>query len=302
MSFYQISLRRLSLALIAASLLDAVIELVSYHFFRSAEPEILTLLQTPTGICLKDAIGILSGLLALAAHRTERQLAWIFRGELLLLVAVILLIPFSMNGRIINRIDGLIDVILVLMLLQLYTLLQLKRDDRHWQRVCRSEPTTLDLKLIDSQQWFNSLRVGPTLALNEEVSALVDRFLATAATPQPLEITIRCAEPISEPLQNIMDEVFATHYEEEVRRVNGYLESRYRRAVMLVVVSLIAVTIWTRVFLASTTSVVCAILSNFAGFSLWQIGTTYFERSDGYKSLLRMMIAREAKISFLARS
>jgi len=99
-----------------------------------------------------------------------------------------------------------------------------------------------------------------------------------------------------------MQEVFTTHYEDEVRRVNGYLESRYRRAVMLVIVSLIAVTLWTRIFLSSTTSVVCAILSNFAGFSLWQIGTTYFERSDGYKSLLRMMIAREAKLSFLTRS
>lgn len=302
MDFYQISLRRISLALIVASLLDAVVELVSYYYFRSAEPELLYLLQTPVGICLKDAVGILAGLLVLVSNWTERRLVWVFRGELLLLVCVLLLIVFSMKGRLMNRIDGLIDVILVLMFLQLYTLLQLKRDDRHWQRVCRSEPSTLDLKLVDSQQWFNSLRVGPTLALNEEVSSLVDRFLATATSPQPLEITIRCAESISEPLRNIMCEVFATHYEEEVRRVNGYLESRYRRAVMLVIVSLIAVTIWTRVFLSSTTSVVCAILSNFAGFSLWQIGTTYFERSDGYKSLLRMMIAREAKLSFLTKN
>ena len=302
MNFYQISLRRISVVLIAASLLDATIELVSYYFFRTTEPELIYLMQTPAGICLKDAIGVLAGLLAMAGHRTERRLTWIVRGELFLLACALLLILLAVKDRLAARIDGLIDVILVLMFLQFYTLLQLRRDDRHWQRISGEPLSVLDLKLTDSQQWFNSLRVGPTLALSEEVSSLVDRFLATAITPQPLEITIRCAEPISEPLQNIMGEVFAAHYEEEVRRVNGYLESRYRRAVMLVIVSLVAVIVWTRVFFSSTTSVVCAILSNFAGFSLWQIGTTYFERSDGYKSLLRMMIAREAKLTFLTRN
>jgi len=302
MSFYQKSLRRISLALIALSILDAIFELVAYHWFRAPGAELLHLLQTPLGICLKDGIGVFAGLLALIHYRRKCGLAWIIRGELLLAIAVLLVILLSMRGQLTARIDGLMDVILVLMLLQMYTLLQLKRDDRLWQRVCGESPTTLDLKLSDSHQWFNSLRIGPTLALSEEVSSLVDRFLATATEPQPLEITIQCSETISAPLQVIMQEVFTTHYEDEVRRVNGYLESRYRRAVMLVIVSLIAVTPWTRIFLSSTTSVVCAILSNFAGFSLWQIGTTYFERSDGYKSLLRMMIAREAKLSFLTRS
>lgn len=299
MDFYQISLRRISLVLIAASLLDAVIEFASYYLFPSMDPELFLLLQTPVGICLKDGIGILSGLLALARHRTARELAWIIRGELLLLLAVLLVIILSIRGHLLLRIDGLINVTLVLMLLQLYTLYQLRRDDRLWQRIYREETDVLDLKITGSQQWFNAMRIGPTLALSEEVSSLVDRFLATAKAQKPLEITIQCAEPISEPLQNIMQEVFATHYEDEVRRVNGYLESRYRRAVMLVIVSLVLVTVWTRFLLDSTGSVICTILSNFAGFSLWQIGTTYFERSDGYKSLLRMMIAKEAKIVFL---
>ena len=35
-------------------------------------------------------------------------------------------------------------------------------------------------------------------------------------------------------------------------------------------------------------------------FSLWQIGNTYFERADGYADLLRVLIAKQAKLQFWA--
>ena len=169
MSFYQKSLRRISLALIALSILDAIAELILFRFFRTADTELLHILQTPVGICLKDGIGVIAGLLALIHYRKNRGLAWILRGELLLVIAVLLVILLSVRGQLTTRIDELMDVVLVLMFLQIYTLLQLKRDDRHWQRVCGETPATLDLKLTDSHQWFNPLRIGPTLALSEEV-------------------------------------------------------------------------------------------------------------------------------------
>ena len=36
--------------------------------------------------------------------------------------------------------------------------------------------------------------------------------------------------------------------------------------------------------------------------SLRRIGTTVFERSDGYRELIRKMVAREAKITYLGRN
>jgi hypothetical protein len=41
------------------------------------------------------------------------------------------------------------------------------------------------------------------------------------------------------------------------------------------------------------------LLSNFAGFSLWQVGGYHFDRSEGYAELMRAMIAKNASITFM---
>ena len=131
------------------------------------------------------------------------------------------------------------------------------------------------------------------------------RFVAlplveTSKESRPLEITVHCPRESSEALQTTMREVFQMHYEDEERRINGYLERRYVRVMALVIISIVLVSAWINFSPSDDEGVTWTILSNFAAFSLWQIGSTYFERSDGYGELLRAQIAKQAKLHFWA--
>ena len=66
------------------------------------------------------------------------------------------------------------------------------------------------------------------------------------------------------------------------------------------IISIIAVSVWIDFSPAADEGVTWTILSNFAAFSLWQIGSTHFERSEGYAELLRASIAKQAKLYFRA--
>ncbi len=298
MSIYQKNLRRFGLLLIGVSILDIAVELAFYPLLLSASPLFINQLLTPLGICIKDGIGLITGMLACLLYRRGSYSRWIIPAQIALLVAEFPVILFSTRGGTVNRIDSLINVTLVLMAMVLYTSLQLKRSDRIWRRICNSRPAILDLKLKDGYQWFNPIEIGPKLELNQEIASVVNRFLETSKTPLPLEITVRCPDHFSEPLRETMQEVFQMYYEDEERRVNHYLEGRYIRAMALVIISIVAVTVWINFSPSKDESVTWTILSNFAAFSLWQIGNTYFERSGGYEELLRVMIAKQAKIHF----
>ena len=152
----------------------------------------------------------------------------------------------------------------------------------------------LDLKLTDVRQWFNPIEIGPKLELNQEISSVVNRFLETSKEPKPLEITVCRPTEVSAPMQATMQEVLQMYYEDEERRVNSYLESRYTRVMALVIISILAITVWISFSSSDDESVTWTILSNFAAFSLWQIASTYFERSKGYGELLRAQIAKQA--------
>ena len=300
MTIYQKNLRRFGMLLIVVSILDTTLELAFYPLLLSSRPLFINQLLTPLGICMKDGLGLLTGLLACVLFRKMNWAKWILPAVILLVAAEVPVILISTRSRSATRIDGLINVTLVLSAMVVYTALQLKRSDRIWRRVCSSKPAVLDLKLKDGYQWFNPIEIGPKLELNEEIASVVNRFLETSKSAVPLEITIACPTAISKPLQETMQEVFQMYYEDEERRVNHYLEGRYIRAMALVIISIVAVTIWINFSPSTDESVTWTILSNFAAFSLWQIGNTYFERSDGYEELLRAMIARQAKLRFWA--
>ena len=178
----------------------------------------------------------------------------------------------------VNRVDSLISVTLILAALVLYTALQLERSERSWRRIRDAKPSVLDLKLSDVRRWFNPIEIGPK--------------------PRPLVITVRCPGKVSEPMRATMREVFQMYYEDEERHINGYLERRYIRVMALVIISILAVTVWINFSPSNDEGVTWTILSNFAAFSLWQIGSTYFERSEGYAELLQAQIAKQAELRF----
>ena len=298
MSIYEKNLRRLGILLIVVSIADMVFELTFYRYVLTAASVLSDPVQTPLGICLKDGIGLATGFLSCYLYYRKEHSTLIVRLQVLLLCIAFPVMFFSTRGSAAKRVDGLINATLVLIAMVVYTALQLERSERNWQKIRDTKPSILDLKINDSRQWFNPIEIGPKLELSSEISSVVDRFLATSRESQPLEITIHCPKHISEPMQATMQEVFQMYYEDEERHVNHYLEGRYIRAMALVIVSITAVTIWINFSPSNDEGVTWTILSNFAGFSLWQIGNTYFERSEGYEELLRAMIAKQAKLHF----
>ena len=300
MSIYQKNLRRLGALLIAISLLDIVLELTFYRYLSSSANIFSNKLLSPSGICLKDGLGLVSGCLACLLYYRKQHSRWIVRIEIIILAAIFPAIIFSTQGNFTNRIDGLINATLILITLVVYTALQQEKSDKNWNRICSMKPDMLDLKLTDIHQWFNPFEIGPKLELNKDISSVVNRFLETSREARPLEITVRCPGKVSEPMQATMQEVFQMYYEDEQRHVNSYLERRYIRVMALVILSIVLVSVWINFSPSNDEGVTWTILSNFAGFSLWQIGYTHFERAEGYGRLLRAMIAKQAKLHFWA--
>ncbi len=298
MSIYQKNLRRLGLLLIGVSILDVILELTLYKYLLSSTITLRRQVLTPLGICLKDGIGLLIGLSAyyLFYHREQSKL--LVRIQIVLFMIAVPSILITSSGKATNRIDSLINATVILMAMTVYTALQLERSERNWQRISSTRSSMLDLKLPDIHQWFNAIEIGPKLELSQDISYVVDRFLETSKESKPLEITVHCPRESSEGLKTTMHEVFQMHYEDEERRINSYLEQRYIRVMALVIISIVLVSLWINFSPTDDEGVSWTILSNFAAFSLWQIGSTYFERSEGYGELLRAQIAKQAKLHF----
>ena len=298
MSIYQKNLRRLGIILIVISVLDAVMELVFYGYFKDTATLFRRVLMTRSGILMKDGLGAMIGFLALYLYQRKTDFREIVRFMNFLVLVELLTIFLTIQGKMVNRVDGMINATLILSALVMYTALQVERGELNWKKICKDEPTLLDLKIQNARQWFDPVQIGPKLELSAQIAQVVDRYLKTAKKQQPLEINIRCPHEISEPMQDTMRETFHMYYEDEARKVDNYLEGRYSRVMALVIISIIAVTVW--IYLASSEdeSVIWTILSNFAAFSLWQIGYTYYERSEGYNELRRAQIAQMAKLSF----
>ena len=275
-------------------------ELSFYGFLMSTTLKYNVEMQSRIGICIKDCLGLLTGISALLLFWRKEEFRWVLKLQILFLVLEFAVILFSTNGNLVNRVDSLINATLILTAMVIYTALQLERSDRNWQRIRDSKPTMLDLKLTDVRQWFNPIEIGPKLELSGEIYSVVDRYLATSKELRPLGIMIRCPNEVSESMRATMQEVFQMYYADEVQRINLYLERRYIRAMALVIISIIAVTVWIYFSPTSDEGVTWTILSNFAAFSLWQIGNTYFERSEGYSELLRAQIAEQAILHFWA--
>ena len=300
MSVYQKNLRRLGLFLIAVSFLDVFLELAFYRYLLSSPVMFSRQIQTPAGICVKDGIGLLTGGLACLLYYRREHSRWAIKVMIVLLILAVPAVLATTRGNATNRVDGLINVTLILTVLVVYTALQLDRSGHNWQKIRDAKPAMLDLKLGDVRQWFNPIEIGPKLELSGEISSVVDRFLATSKQARPLGITIRCPNEVSEPMRATMQEVFQMYYEDEERRINTYLERRYIRAMALAIISIVTVSVWINFSPSNDEGVTWTILSNFAAFSLWQIGNTYFERSEGYDELLRAQIANQAKLHFWA--
>lgn len=294
-SVYYKSLRQLGIATIGLTFLELAASLSLFVLFQKyrnlglAETHLLF-------VFLQYAVEFVAGIAALVLSRRRNSIRFFYRVEL---ISLILVIAIKTAAFCYDRNEYFLDTQLFFICLILYSIRQLRMDERNQKRINSASPTVLDLKLTSKDQWFNPLIVGPRFKLDREISESIDGYLETLATPAPLEINIHGLGDISETMHGAMRDVLREHYEAEIKRVEHYLETRYRRALLLIGISIVVLEIWIKSNGARDISITKIVMSNIAAFSLWQVGTVFFERKDAHARLLRATIAKAAEIVFL---
>ena len=290
MDLYRRHLRNISSVL---GILSVLIILPGIPLMRLF-PELTAGIRASYVLC-RCLVGLACAAVAWTAARKNAFYRLAFLCDLLLLAAAVTL-TILFGG---NKLDDLTDIMTLMIVVVVYTLFSINRFESRWQLIMRRRPDVLDLRVQGAEGLFNPIVLGPHLELDQGLVDAVDRYLATAGTPAPLSITIHCAEKVSLPLQGTMREIFRSHYEDEERRVKRYLSGRYSRGIFLLLISIGSLTVWERFMRQYSSSTLWQVLGNFAAFSLWQIGNTYFERSEAIRELTQILIAKNAEIQFL---
>lgn len=294
-SVYYRSLRHLGIVTIVLTILECLASLLLLVLIKKYRDLGLTEWHL---LCTfpQYAVELAAGIAALELSRRRSSIRFFYRVELILLILVI---AIKIATYCYDKSEYFLDAQLFFICLMLYSIRQLRLDERNQKRINSASPTVLDLKLTSKDQWFNPLIVGPRFKLDREISESIDSYLETLAAPAPLEINIHGLGDISETMQGAMRDVLREHYEAEIKRVKHYLESRYERALLLIGISIVVLEIWIKSNGARDISISKIVMSNIAAFSLWQVGTVFFERKDANARLLRATIAKAAEIVFL---
>ncbi len=297
MSIYHKTLRWIGTALIAIATIELALLLVIF-IVPMKDPEIQREIKDINIILafLEITIDMSAGLLLRLQYRKDRRIRMLFHLENIIFLMMVALMAFASADR---QTISFQATPTLLTFIAIYTILQMTRNEKNWRRICDSPPVELDLKLDDTGKWFDPLVIGPHLELNTNVSDSVDRYLVTQRRPRPLMIVLHGLGEVSEPMQETMRDIFREHYEDETRRVSHYLERRYLRLIILLGVSIVALETWIKMNGPRHVNTVETVLSNLAAFSLWQVGSTFIERTQAYEEQLRMTIARIAEIRFM---
>lgn len=287
-NLYQKHLHRIGLVLIVLSL----IALITTPFFSDAIEERNPEVETEY-LAVTYLIPLLVGFLAVLHARRERWKIVLliitgvcFAAEAVLLVAV--------NGSI----DSMVGPYVLLIGMCFYLLLLSESRSKKWTRILRRKPRDLDLRINGRNELFDPIVMAPHLEVKRSVIEAVDRFLQAEEEETPLRITIHSAVSISASLQELMIEGFRDHYADEEAQVNRFLEIRFTRSITLITIGIMVLSLLKNLPSETNTNTVWTIASNYAAFSLWQVGSTYFERASMIPKLTRIVIARNAEISF----
>lgn len=287
---YRRYLYRLGLILIVLYEVQFLGTLLTQNWIRAQFPkaDIRSMLFT-------SVLAILAGAAALAFAKYEK---W-KKALLAFTAADFVALALLLTSASMRNIDTLIDLSLFLVGMVVYLQALDNSHDRGWKHALKAEPLALDLRITNSGDLFDPLVMAPHLEINPNISAAVDHFLETSDRFAPLQLYIHCGERISPLLLDTMEEILREHYADEEVRVNRFLESRFGRALGLILVSITALQLLHRFSGQDSSAIVWTIVSNFAGFSLWQIGSTFFERSEAKRQLLKIQIAKNAEIRFM---
>ena len=310
MIIYQKCLKRLAITQIVLTAIEILVVILIYAFLgraASAEAHIASLLTSPP----QYGIELFSGIVVLIMYQQKKRYNLLFRIEIALFIGLIVLKSLSF----LLRFEGtFIDTQAFIILLILLTIYQTGIVERSQASIIGRSISTpadgrkaaavahismLDLKLSSKEEWFAPHVIGPSFRLNNEISGAINDFLETQENIIQLEINVHGLTGISETMQGMMRDVLKEHYSDEMKRFELYSALRYRRALILIILSIIILEVWLKMNGENAINLLTIVLSNIAVFSLWQVGTVFFERKDAHLKLARAAIAKEAKVVFM---
>ena len=300
MSLFYRNLKLIGISTVLVSIGNLVYELIVRQTLAEMNSPYISYFPLDWGIWAKNLTGVLAGAVALAFYQKKKGYRIGTMIVSLLCLAETAVIILSMTGSVWKRSNGLIDLTMLTMIILAYTFSQTDRGLNRWKRISVKEPVILDLRLPNPGDFFNTIQAGPQMVINEAYASVVNRFLA-AKGPVPLEINLLCSDPVSEAMKDTMREVFSTYYEMEEKRISKALEAKYRRIILLFIVSLFSISFLRQVSILDEEVIALELIGNFAAFGLWQIGYIHFERSEDYEELLLVHCAKYARLKFLNR-
>ena len=278
MSLFYRNLKKIGIGVVLVSIGNLIYEMIVRQVLTDMNSSYIYYIPLYWGIWVKNLIGVAAGAAALVFYQKKKGYRIGTVIMYLLCMAEITVIILSMTGSVWKRTNGLIDLTMLTMAILAYTFSQIDRDLNHWKRISEKKPATLDLRLENPGDFFNAIQAGPQMVIN-----------------------LLCADHVSEAMQDTMREVFVMYYEMEEKRIGKELEGKYRRIMLLFVVSLISIGFLRQFTILNDEVIAWEIIGNFAAFGLWQIGGIHFERNDGYDKLLLVHCAKYAKLNFLDR-
>ena len=158
------------------------------------------------------------------------------------------------------------------------------------------QETELVLKL-KREELFDPHILLPHAELNSAVYRSVDTFVEKyKGTDMNLAIY---TDPINPQIQNVFREVYRSHYNDELSKVNRYLHRHYIRVIVLFLVSIIAF-LFSRLLASYNPdeTILSYIILNISAFCLWEIGYTQFSARNIVDEKSRITRALGAKIDF----
>ena len=158
----------------------------------------------------------------------------------------------------------------------------------------QEEELVLKLK---KDELFDQYVLLPHSELNSTVYGCVDSFVEKYKG-ETLKLSI-CTGPVSTIIQDVFRDVYRSHYEDELQKVDRYLKRHYIRVIALIFVSIVAffISSYLTGFNPEET-IVSYVIANVSCFCLWEIGYTQFATHDVIDEKKRITRALNATIEF----
>ena len=288
LQLYKKHLQRIGLAMVILTSLFFIVNLAVYLF------DISSIKVTRTEL-ITEFIDIITGITILLAARSKN-----FRFIEILPTLLLTILSDALSIRNGGGLDAIANTKLPFVALAVYTFYQINHVQLQMDRILKGKMSVLDLRIGSRDELFDPLVISPHPEVNSSILHAVDNFLSTAKVLGPISVQLHCREQISDALWDTFTECFRLHYEDEERRVRNYLDSRYSRIISLAIISIFSLMLWSSFGGDnSSTGTVWVVFGNLAAFSLWQTGSTHFERNDAYQDLAKIRIAGSSELRLL---